>query len=716
MDLKDFKTKLESKKLSELNATDGVISSNYKTQEEIEKEKKLQKNVLYKLLKKVKSLTTVQKAIAIGLVVVIVLGSVVGVKLKSEKDSEVTFYDSFYNLVGQNLGSFHYRLTVCTAPTGEKQEEVQVEENEVVPVEASAPTEEVASAEAPNTGETTSEETTEETPTEEPVIELPTEEPVEQENIDNTEQNETTTGKQFVAWTDNVAQYWQYPSYDIIIDGCTMSTDPLTSKFTVTIAIDGYSEKFTEVRVVDGTTYVDVASMKTWLENSKQQYLMDLAEEFTDVGKYIVIEPDDFKFASAYAEDGEYDLSATTTLSESYVRLHMFLTNIGQIVENTLGNSITTVGTGSSTINIEGDNGATVVRTVRKNVGDFRNYWLTLADLFSNKNVMSESQYKQTMREIDNRDAALDTFREKLMMADPNDVNFTLNGEVTQTTTANDNFALEGRFNSTFTLDSTDYDVQVVYNRTGDTMDIVAPTEGRMVDIKNVEPNYFTKKLSKLAQYFEALGIETTKSLENTPANINDSMLQGLCDLVNTTGCYESYLTLYNVRDYIAAYYNYEDHTNANYIIVNDYLDALRNSLPSDVIVAKEDLNNPTGVLQFFDVEGQALGENVNISLTYNTIASDSKLKVWNLTLNSVDGNETFDLTKFNLRTVLSSKYPANSDVLLRSYGMKELDMLEKTIPNQVGQTATLYFVTEEDSGQMDLYYGDVYVCQLANY
>lgn len=522
--------------------------------------------------------------------------------------------------------------------------------------------------------------------------------------------------KEFADW-DKYAevkiQSWDYPVYQVRIEGCTMSIDPLLTDFTVTVATRNYNDKFTEVVVRDGIYYFDVESMYNWLINSADDYLISLAKEIPHGSKWLTVPESEFAIASRYAEEGdEQSLSECTDLVTMYRRGLVLFQTIWNSMGGYLGDRGLTTQNEVTYLNLAGDDAAMLV-DVAKNLcgrsGDFYNSLLS-----SGSSLYSESQMKQAIRERDNFVTALSDLHTALQVCDASALGIKASGQVRSYTNGYGNSQIEGVLGIQFSTDTIDYVLKFNGMRNGNQKDIVLPAGSQTTSYKE----RYLSAFYDVVDYFNFTPIRTSVQLSLNPDTIKEHVLEQFIELVNNTGTAGYRVVRGNVEDFIAQYKdldpqqaeNENDMINAR--LVKDLREALAETFGG---VADTNTTNPTEPNEPVDEERYpAISceiEGATFSMHYNGTDSNRNMVVLDVeALNKSDEDIVLNCTDFNLKTLLGSMYPANNQTLIRGANSTfDMDLLEEeiTIPAKGWYSFKLYFVLSDDRGHTNAFYND---------
>lgn len=633
-----------------------------------------------KLAKKLpKFLTNKKIVIPCGVVLVIILGLVIKSLFGGGK---MNYYDTMASLFTNELGSFSYTFDVRT---GEKGSLITENKSSATSVD------ELSSVENADTSTT---ETTEET------------------NIAAQELETEESKNEFQDWNkyaDVKTGNWQYPNYKIVISGCTTSLEPLTTDFTVSLATANYNDKFTEVVCIDGNYYFDIESMYNWLKSSGDSYLISLTDKMPNGSKWLVVPESEFKIPSRYAEDGEKDLSYCTSLKTMYERFLVALTSTKSTLSNNLGSTGMSSNKDTVSINLAGSDATNILKAFKGVTTQSGDWYDSLLSTGVDKKLYTEDEYKQAVREKDNVMEALSDLATYLNITDLDSQNLAVQGSARSYTNGKNNATIEGSLAVNYSTDTTDYIIQFSGLRSGDAEDIKLPQGSQT---KAIDDSYLGS-FNSLVDYLNITPIKTSVQLEINPTTISDGVIEKFIDLVNDTGTAGEWITKDNVFKFIEKYASYketdettnDDKVNAK--LVADLADAM-NKIVGGVVVTKEVQAEET-VEQYPEVNTQDTG--VYTKIKYDSEKSDSQVAVFHVeAINKGDETVTVDTTNFSLRTLLNSVYPSNNETLIHNYDNTfDMSKLVKSVelPSKGWVEFDLYFVISDDTGHMDMYFGD---------
>lgn len=627
-------------------------------------------------------LTNKKIVIPCGVVLVIVLMLVV--KSAIGGGSKLNYYDTMASLFTNELGSFTYTLDVRTGEKGSLITEK---------TSSSASVDELNSV---SNADTTATEASE-----------------SETDIAKQEQStEKTSKNEFQDWNkyaDVKTGNWQYPNYKIVISGCTTSLEPLTTDFTVNLVTANYNDKFTEVVCIDGNYYFDVESMYNYLKSSGDSYLISLTDKMPNGSKWLVVPESEFKIASRYAEDGEKDLSYCTSLKTMYERFLVVLSSTKSTLSDSLGSTGMTYGSDTVSLNLSGSDATPILKAFKSISTKSGDWYDSLVNAGVAQNLYTDDEKTQALREKDNVMEALSALATYLNVTDLDSQKLAVQGSARSYTNGKNNATIEGSLAINYSTDTTDYIIQFSGLRSGDADDIKLPQGSQT---KVVDESYLGS-FESLVDYLNITPIKTSVQLEINPTTISDGVIEKFIKLVNDTGTAGEWITKDNVYKFIEKYSSFKEtdettnNDKVNAKLVSDLADAM-NKIVDGVVITKEVQAEET-VAQYPDINTQETG--VYTKIKYDEEKSDSQIAVFHVeAINKGDDTVTVDTTNFSLRTLLNSVYPANNETLIHNYDNTfDMSKLVKSVelPSKGWTEFDIYFVISDDTGHMDMYFGD---------
>jgi hypothetical protein len=389
------------------------------------------------------------------------------------------------------------------------------------------------------------------------------------------------------------------------------------------------------------------------------------------------------------------------------------------VLQNNLGTTGMTSDKETASINLQNKDAEGIITSLKDITTKSGDFYSSLVSAGVEHKLYDDAQKKQALREKDNFVAAMNDLAMYLNIVDPSDLGLKVNGNCRSYVNGKGNQTLEATLAFQYCSQNTDHVVQFKGYRSGDKADIVAPSGSQTRNIDSV----FLNTAYSMCDYFNTTLIKPEVKLETTPSAISDEVLTRFAKLVNDMGTSDTYLTKHNVSDFIQKYSKMsitpetskEDIANIN--LVQDLTSSLGNIL--GISSTKEGAESGENVERFPSVEA-SLAKGVSAKFTYSEEDSDSKLMVVDVKVQNKSKDDfKLDLTTLSARTLLNSTYPANNDTLLFDYDNAfDVDNLAKVLNVKAGETssARLYFVLADDTGHLDLYYGNTKLDSIVQY
>lgn len=559
-----------------------------------------------------------KKKLSFGVICGIVLVVAIGGMLVAKKASGSMSYSKALNtIVSTRAGSFRYVFDVRTEKAGS--------------ADATATTSE--------TTETT--ETTEATSTEE------TTEAQEPKHENSEWDNESGTA----------IDRWVYPNYQVVIEGCVKSTEPLVANYNIYLDTGYESDLFTDVTVFDGKAYINVEQINTWLKNSKDSYLQSLSDYITDGAKYYVVDMANFSIDSRYAEDGE---------DGKYTEGYKSLNTCMQVLSSML-----------SACKIKnGDNGSVTIEGLDKQMVYFINNLDTL--------------YDQTGFKPEYKDNVIDAFAdERLALTTETNMNMVSNGVYRSYKTSSGNDAVEVSLKAQYLLNGVSKQISMELFKSGDIRDVVMPTGSTTTSAIDLQGCVYD-----MLDYFNFTEIKLSNKLNTTPESIKADIVDDLIKYIGDDSVNED-----NYMDYLSQHMKDEN--------IKAFFNSL-NEITGDLVVTVEkEKEEKVEQHPSFSYSGGG----ITISGKLNEKESSEELIVLDLlVLNEKSEDIEFNTTDYTLKTHKGSVYPANNTTILHDYDNKfDMDKVQETVTIGGNGFARvkMYFVPSEVPEYLDLWNGD---------
>lgn len=524
--------------------------------------------------------------------------------------------------------------------------------------------------------------------------------------------------KKFVDWGNKEGVEvvdWKYPKYKIILEGNVVSVKPLELNITMSLATNYFNDKLTEIIVKNDKTYVNIEQLRYWLINSKDSNLIELGTSLPESAKYVTYEGDKFNLYSTFAEDNEVSASRETNIVKLYQRLITTLSTVQDglsIDGNCLSND-----SDIYKLNITGTNSVKFLNNLRgivQNVGG--TYKTSIENQHSNK-LLTEDQYKQAKKETDNVVSAFSKLNTFISSVDLSSLNLQVSGNAREYTGGKGSTIYESSLAFQFTANDTDYSVAIQLQKDMQAGEVKEPTQST-ADISSFEDSDFTEKyLLEVLNHLNITGVDLSKKLTVTPSTIKEKAIKDFVALVNKVNDGKEGFTevsTSSIYDFIDGYRDFEisdktsDLDSVNKTLVDDFLTEFGDLLPK----AKEVKDTDAGLKDTTRFPSLVAENNkFRIYADFDNKTSNTRcIQVKCYILNNSSKELKLKTSDFTLRSIQSSKYPANYEALLKEYD-NEFDMKKApktiTIPANGYVETPLYFVLSNGIEYMDLWYGE---------
>lgn len=514
------------------------------------------------------------------------------------------------------------------------------------------------------------------------------------------------------SWTDSngtTGDWWEYPNYRLIFEGCTTSVEPFTTNFTVTLATEHFNDTLTEVTIVDDKIYVDVESLQYWLSNSRDNYFISLGKSLPDSGKYMVLDQSDLKILSRYAEKGELESAYQDNALNAYRSIVGTISGVVDLVQNGLGNTGLSSTGDLYSLSLDGANADKLVGVVKNLAVKRGDVYDSFVNAQKSAGNITEEQYNQKVSEKDNFLAATDKMYRYLVSKDLSGLNLKVAGNGRTYVGGSESQNVEAELQVAFTLEGIDYNISLSGLRSGKGADITAPNGSTM----NIDQQEFFGVVNGIFDYLNITSIDLGKQLEVTPDTIHRLLIEEFVDMVNNTSATESRISVQTAESFIQKYLNYKENEATtpddvvNAQLVEDFLSSV-----DDLIVdmdMKTVQEEESEVEQFREVDVEADGLRFIAEMDEDN-TSDKMGVIKLLILNTSNEEKVINLSDLNMRTMLESKYPINDETIIRGYDntfdMSKL-VKEVTLPAGGYIEADGYCIFNNGLEYMELYYGD---------
>lgn len=537
-------------------------------------------------------------------------------------------------------------------------------------------------------------------------------------DVDKVLEDYKQSQKEFADWGNNSGievTDWEYPKYKVVVEGNVKSVEPLEMSVKISLATNYFNDSLTDIVVKDNKTYVNVEQLRYWLTNSKDENLVELGKSLPESSKYVTYNGDAFNLYSTFAEDSEIDLSRDSDLVNIYKKFLVTEKSLSQMIA--IDDSCFSKEDDIYKVNVTGDSSVNLLSSVKSfvlNLGS--NYKSVIKNQHSN-GTLTDEQYNQSLRETDNIVSAFSDLSLFLNTTDLSSLGFQMSGNAKQYTSGKGSSILESSLALQFTASNTDYNISIQLHKDSQSEDVTVPKQSSADISTFTDKDFVEKYLVEVLNYLNVTGVNLEKQLETTPTSIKESALADFVKLVNEVNKgKEGFMSINtgNVISFIDGYRDYvitdktSDLDKINSTLVSDFLTEFDVLIPEDKETEdtsasiKDDSRFPSLISETDDFRVYA-DFNRDVS---NTRCVQVKLYILNKT-----GKElTINTSDFTLRTMQSSKYPANYQSLLKEYD-NQFDMTkapETLTVNANGYIeAPLYFILSNGLEYMDLWYGE---------
>ena len=446
--------------------------------------------------------------------------------------------------------------------------------------------------------------------------------------------------------------------------------------------------------------------MRYWLLNSKDSYLMEVGNKLPDGSKYLVLSEEEFAYYSRLAEASEKDSSKATGLTTLYRRFLVKEKIFMNAASKNLGKTGIKQDGDITSLDLSGENAVKVFGNIKNlvvNCGDAYTSYLNSA-----KSLYSDSQLAQANNEKDNFIEAMSMLSRYLNTEDDGSV--LVKGSIRKYKDAKQMNVSEATINTKTKINGVDYNINFILSRSDAVKDITLPDGSQVTNDKLESPTLIEDVCYDIVDYFNPFDIDLDKKLALSNDNLKEQILDSFINQINESGYADKYITRHNVQEFIDTYVAYEgnDENGINAMkLVGDYMEML-NSITGGV-VKTEVVQQEEEVEQYPIIVSNVDGLQITASFDKN----ESSTKLYKVHVKfenySVDKKE-IDLTNFSLQTLQSSKYPSNNYTLLNDYDNSiEKDSIQESLELEANQftETTLQFIISDDTGYMDLWYGD---------
>lgn len=637
------------------------------------------------------------KKVVIGIAAGAVLLVGGGIAFNVLKD-DTNYYSVWKSVVNNDLGTFRYVVDVRSNPHDEEQVEMADE---------GATQEDLNNMETSDGADAEEEKSGGETVETQQSIKDQTDTEQDGKTWDDIVGEKGTVSDTWSSSTGADGSAWKYRNYQVIIEGSTISTDPLESTFDITLVTEGLNDKLTTVTIADDNMYVDMEQLRNWLHSSGDANFISIANKIPDNAKNMVIPVDEVAIPSPYAESGETENNVG--VMDTYHKFSKTLSYMIDSLHSSMGNSGLSSQDDKYSLNLKGKDADKLVDFL---IGTAKNRSSIFSSIVANLGgTISEEQQMAMMNEKDNFLAGTDEFYRTMMTGDFDDLGLEVVGTARQYEGGKGYDNIEATLQAGYTYNGVDYNITVEGSRAGSGKEIKVPDGAET----SMSQDKFWEVYQDILDYLNFTNVDLTKQLLLTPDKITEDTLAEFVDLVNSTDATDTKITVETAPAFLDKYVNYKETAEStpsdvvNAQLASDFMDAVNKLQVGESTGGSTSSGADTSIDQFRTVNA-SVGD-LGVIAIYNEEESTSKMGVIDVTLmNNSDKEMEVNLTDFNLQTALSSKYPCNNETTLHDYDNKfDTSKLETTVkvPAKGFAVHKLYVVMNNGLEYMDLFYGD---------
>lgn len=509
-------------------------------------------------------------------------------------------------------------------------------------------------------------------------------------------------------WTTqdgSVAVNWEYPNYELIIEGRVESVEPLQATVQMKMATDYTNAPFLNATFIDNKCYFDVFTLKNWLLSAGDSSLVQLGKSIPDGVVYVVVEDGKINFATGLAEEGETEFSGATDVYNLYQRFVAAEKACMTILQKGMSDTGLSKDDTRYRLSISNDDSIKLVDTIRSAVNNSGSYYQSYVKMLTDNGIADEAHTTQLLNEKDNFISAIQPLwaaLNGLSSEDKSALNLTVVGKARDYSSSNVPYK-EITLGTSFVWEGTEYIISVYGCKSGLAGDngikVEVPKE-TCTDISAVDVD-FSSISEYLLAYFKFTPEYPVYRLDSTWDTFEDVKLRAFADLVNAENERENTgiakVNMYNIQSYISNYaemteteYNVNPATKFNYDLVKKYL----NSDEVEEQGSDEDLQPKVASKE---VEATIEGISLKFSNAKMTIPNLISVSLSAVIDTEDDIEKSFDLTQLYVLDSNGNKYPCNHKDFIRdaNVGVSTSNVITELSVSSDTKYATLYFITD---------------------
>lgn len=518
----------------------------------------------------------------------------------------------------------------------------------------------------------------------------------------------------WISQDGSTAVDWNYPNYELIVEGRVESVEPLKASVQMRMITDYTDAPFLNATFLDGKCYFDVFTLKDWLLSAGDSSLVQLGKSIPDGVVYIVVdEKSEMSFATGFAEEDELEYSGATDVYNFYKRFVQAEKLCLGAIQKGLGDEGLSKDDTKYRLSLAGDSSVKLVQNLRGMLNNSGLYYDNYVSNISKAGLADEKQVAQLVNEKDNFLYAIQPLWSAFNTLDSEDMknlNLTVVGKARDYTSSGTPYK-EVTLGASYNWEGTEYIISVYGCKSGLGSDngikVDIPKE-TVTEISRV-PVDFGAMSEYLFAYFKVTPEYPVYQLNPTWETFEDNRLRDFVAIVNAENAREetglAEVNMYNIKSYISNYagmteveYNANPATKFNYELVQKYMG-------SAVENAEPDTNSDSNSTKVVGKNIKMTVEGVDIKLSGAKMTAPNVLSVTlsaKLNSDSISSNsgvsKSLDLTQFYVLDKDKNKYPCNHKDFIReaNIGVPASDVATELSVTSELQSVTLYFITNK--------------------
>lgn len=514
----------------------------------------------------------------------------------------------------------------------------------------------------------------------------------------------------WVTQDGSVAVDWEYPNYELVIEGRVESVEPLKASIQMHMTTDYTDAPFLNATVIDGKCYFDVLTLKDWLTGAGDASLVQLGKSIPEGVVYVVIdEQKELNFATGFAESDEVELSGASNLYGMYKRFVYLEKLCMGALHKGMGDAGLSNDDTRYRLSISGETSSKMIQNIKGMLNNAGGYYNEYVSNISKAGLADKKQVAQLMNEKDNFLYAIQPLWSAfntLSSEDVTNIDATVVGKARDYSSSGVSYK-EINLGTSFNWEGTEYIISIYGCKSGlngnNGINVAVPKES-VTEISRVSVDFGAMQEYLLA-YFRFTPEYPKYQLNSNWDTFEEAKLRAFVDLVNAENAREetgiAKVNMYNIKSYIDNYadmteveYNANPATKFNYALVKRFL--------GDEYTAtgkEENKEEDEPKVKGRDVTVTAGGFKLaltNADMPSNTVVTiDLKAELALEEVGDTVELQEFDLTKFHLEDEDGNRYPCNHKDFIRdaNIGISSSEIKESIMVSTEEESAKLYFI-----------------------